>query len=166
MNIEELKTEHERANKYWYSTRQNFDDLREARINQATKVIDEELAPQKSEVDRLWQKTLDAKKAVEDKLIELAREGNRNKYELGTKLQKTHKKWYGYGYRSTPSTIYGVLEVVTRETKFPDNTSSWGRPNPGSFIIRLCNKDGKPGKKFVKWTEYEANLWKPAEETA
>ncbi len=164
MNIEELRTEKELAKQIAYSANRDFDALRRSRIEQATKIIDEELAPQKKEVGLLQQKSNDAEKAVQDKLIELAKERNQSGYELGSKLQKTQRKFAGFGYNNTSVIIYGILEVVTRETRFPDNTPSYSRPSPGSLIVRLCTKDGKPGKKFVKWTEYESKLWKPVEE--
>lgn len=163
MNLEELKTEKDRAYKAAYKAEQDFSALRQSKINEATKIIDEELTPQREERNKLRRLSAEANIAVENKLIELAQEGNQCKYALGTKLQKMQRKFGYCHYRPAETIIYGIIEVVTRDTVFPDNTASWRRPSPGSLIVRICTKDGKPGKKFVKWTEYEASQWKPVE---
>lgn len=165
MNLEELKIAKTYAEKLAYTAQEEFDSLRDGKISQATREIDEELASQREKVNLLYQDSIQAARAVEDELVELAKEeGHQGKYALGSKLQKVHRKWSGYGYRSNPETLFGILEVVTRETQFPGNTPSWNRPSNGSLIVRICTKDGKPGKKFVKWTRYESSQWKPVEE--
>ncbi len=163
MNLGELKIAKELATRIAYKAEQDFDALRRDKIQEATKIIDQELTLLRQEKESLRHQAVEAEVAVENKLVELAQEGNQCKYALGTKLQKSQRKRSGYGYNLTPKTVYGILEVVTRESQFPSNTTSWRRPSPGSLIVRLCTKEGKPGKKFVPWTTYDSSQWKPVE---
>ena len=76
--------------------------------------------------------------------------------------QITKKVSKGWGYNKTIQVLKGVVEVVTPETQMPRNLSSYSRPRIGALIVRLVNSDGKPGKKIIHLTQYEATLWKLA----
>jgi len=123
----------------------------------ARKAIEAELAPQIAEVGLLKTAWLEANKAVEDELIRLASDGSRHKYAIGTKL----RKFAPSSSRTAQKELVGVLEVVTRDTKFPDNTPGWERPDVGQFIVRLCKQDGTLGKRFETWRDNSS--WKPVE---
>lgn len=157
MTLEQLEREKTASDDAYYAASRTYNATRSAKIAEAIKAIDLELAPQKQEVDRLSTCCVSAKRAVEDELVRLAHEGNQHKYAPGTKLFRVS----GSRWNSPSTTLFGILEVVTRETQFPENTGSYRLPKPGSFIVRICTKDGSPGKKFEEWREHSG--WKPVE---
>lgn len=160
MTLEQLKREQTRVENLYYTASRAYQANRRAKLDEATKLIDAELLPEKQAMDSLSTENYKAKHAVEDELVRLANEGGQHKYSPGTKLFRVS----GSRWNSPSTTLFGILEVVTRETVFPENTSSYRVPKPGSFIVRVCTKDGNPGKKFEGWSEHSD--WKPVEETA
>lgn len=52
------------------------------------------------------------------------------------------------------------LDVVTRESKFADNLSSYSRPGVGSLILRVNKKNGEPGLKFIENRYFVRSEWR------
>jgi hypothetical protein len=134
----------------------------------------------RQQVDRninLFMATLDITKTVADlreahvkagKLMIEEKErkasaGENAPYPIGTKMHRTKSIRRAGRYRGDETTIYGVIEGVTRETVFPDTMGhrSWRKPSIGSFIIRLLKADGTPSKNFDTIGGY----WSPVDET-
>jgi hypothetical protein len=71
-------------------------------------------------------------------------------------------------YASDPKTsLYGIVEAVTRETILPDNQGRWNHPNIGSFVVRLLKADGTPSKKVEEiGSEWAISRWKLVGQTA
>jgi hypothetical protein len=83
---------------------------------------------------------------------------------VGTRYVRWERR-QSYDRKPTPwtkTTDTGVLEVVTRESRFADNLASYSRPSVGTIILRLCKKDGELGIKFASYDEFEKtqNTWK------
>lgn len=155
MTLTELQTEQARAQAQYYEAKQALESAKRKRLDIARQTIEAEFTTENQRVNRLSNVAAAAKKAVEDELVRLAQDGSRSKWAVGTKLQrgKTTHSW------KQPQIEYGILEVMTRETELPANMASYSKPNIGELIVRLCNKDGTPGKRLdVYWRN---RGWKP-----
>ena len=157
MNLDELKAVRDARSIAYYAATAAIDNLRNEKLRAAKEQIELSLTVELNAARALRTAMFEAEKAVEDELIRLALDGLRSKWPVGTRLKRTVG---GYGSRSV-SVEFGVLEVVTRETEFPDNTASYNKPHIGDLIIRLCNKDGNPGKRF--YDSWRGQEWSPVE---
>ena len=84
-------------------------------------------------------------------------ESNRDN-RIGMKVSKKVRKDRSLWSRSEAmETIYGIMEVRSPETRFPDNMRYL--PSMGSKFVRLMKKDGTVGmridERFTNWTVVE-----------
>jgi hypothetical protein len=78
---------------------------------------------------------------------------------VGKKVCRTVER---LSYRNTvrdAKTVYGVIEICTPSSRFPEGTASWRLPQPGAAFVRLLKKDGTPGLGFAT----DVNDWKLVE---
>jgi hypothetical protein len=92
-----------------------------------------------------------------------AQAGENAPYPIGTKMKCTKLVRRHGRYRGDETTIYGVVEGVTRDTVLPMTMGcrSWRKPAIGSYIVRILKADGTPGKNF----EELYDRWTPMDET-
>lgn len=132
--------------------------LRSESIAIATAQIDATLVNEKAEVDALQVHVFDVKRAIEnERIAESTKKGlriNDRICPIGTKLKRVENKG-----KYNQKVQFGVVEVRTRETVLPENIASYKEPSIGKCFIRICNKDGKPGRRIAEWV----NQWEIAE---
>lgn len=73
-------------------------------------------------------------------------------------------RWATGSWYHSPGTFLqdaiGIFEIVSFDSKFPENLSEYSRPKVGSYIVRLLKKDGTPSLKFDKYNHLGSN-WLP-----
>lgn len=133
---------------------------RVARIEAATKLIDAELAPEYdarlAELNESWRAAKSAleKSQVADGIKESA-------YPVGTELAGWKQaRQYGWGPNNNPFKLVakGIVEIVTPDTVFPANWK-YSVPSVGTCIVRLLDKNGRPGKKVETLNHYRGHKW-------
>ena len=148
----QARTEYNQANYAMY-------EAIEKKLELARDEITQSFAAEKEAVDELKRKLEDAQHAVEQEIIRQAISGEDGLMPSGTRVYRQH---YSGGYLAKPAFIYGVVEVRTPLTKFPDNRASWAIPDVGSRFVRICKSDGTPGKRI----ECFNTDWKPCPKEA
>ena len=149
--MEKDMTEVEKAKEAYEQASRAFRDIERAQT-EAESVARQEVRRRFAERLEAARKLLIARKIVlDDAKIAAAS----HPWEGKKVWRKDHVGWLG----RTVVTIYGVVQIRVRETKFPANTTDYRMPNLGEPFVRLLTKDGKPGLKFETMRE-----WKLAEE--
>jgi hypothetical protein len=162
MDIEALGTAEREARESYYQADRALKQLMNELVRTATERIRQEHISEASDVSRKYDAYRLAKKAMEDAEIEESQQKILTTTN-GTVL-KAGDRVTGYkpsNWRNAEKTVTGIVEVVTRDTVFPDNTASYSRPPLAAFIVRLLTKDGTPGKKFETLDGYVT--WKKVE---
>lgn len=103
-----------------------------------------ELRTIEAKADALFQEAWDAAKIAEAK----------PEYPVGTILQEWRRRKFDYHGPLHPTGRKGVVEIVTRDSRFAAGRIS---PSCGTVICRLLRKDGTPGMQF----EHYLGLWHP-----
>ena len=89
-----------------------------------------------------------ATELVEQERIANAQAGKgEGKYKPGQVLCKWHHERWTDSWSDTKER--GIVEVFTRESMLPVNTSSYSRPSIGSLVLRLLKADGTPSRKVL-----------------
>lgn len=136
--------------------------------------IDELKAKEAARIDAEYAEKLAAAKQrrettgarVDAEKSRLALAGEGAPWPVGTRLAKRkliHSGYYNRVAAPRYNILFGILEAVTSATAFPTNTAYYSLPPIGKYIVRICTKDGTPGKKFELLTEHEQSQWKPVE---
>ena len=69
-------------------------------------------------------------------------------FPAGTKVKYVPDRRFSFRVDKMDGQL-GVIEVWTKESRYPDNMR-WGMPHPGDIVIRFLKKDGSPSLKFVR----------------
>jgi hypothetical protein len=80
-------------------------------------------------------------------------------------LWETRDKWNKNAHNApmflSPTGQKAVIQFFRNGDLVPDNTK-WRRPLHGEVIIRVLNKDGKPGKRLERWDAvHNKDCWLP-----
>lgn len=84
--------------------------------------------------------------------------------EIGThmRLWDWPSTWHGYKREEmVPTDTYGVVEIRTDDTEFPENAVCL--PEVGERFVRIFRKDGKRGLRFSKLRG--SDTWRPLRKT-
>lgn len=132
----------------------------EARVRIAAQ-IDEEFPEWRQANDQ----ATEAQRAFYDARIEDARARlSAMNYGRGVLVEWETKKGQWFSERKNwhyESGRRGTIEVVDRNTQFPDNMADYRRPALGDMIIRLLKKDGTPSKQVINLMNGIPNWWLP-----
>lgn len=109
-------------------------------------------------IKSLGRDALEKRTAYEEALEQAASLDENAPYPIGTKM--TREEGVGGVWSRRTETALGVLEVVTRQTEYPQNCLQ--RAEVGDYIVRYLKKDGKPGLKWSGWNG-GWNPWKPCD---
>lgn len=155
--VDELRKIEEKHRMAWAEARDAYSELRGEAIRAATAKIDASLADIDAEVDALRDVYTASERDVEDAKVAVSARGGLKTDDgvlpVGTKVQRQKQKTY------ETVTQFGIVEVHTRQTLLPDRMAGWKVPSIGDVFVRLCMKDGTPGKRI---SEHRSD-WKIAE---
>ena len=154
MTLEQLRIEEQKAYRAYYEAEGALESTVRERVKDAKNAIIASLSAEYEKVGALSNAARDAKIATENELIRLAQDGSRCKFEIGQRLRRIKNSASSWRAETIE---FGILEVVTRDTVFPDNIAGYTKPNVGNLIVRICTKDGKPGKRFVDYRSH--HVW-------
>ncbi len=78
---------------------------------------------------------------------------------VGTKVRRENYVRYYGSSKPEPTYEYGIVEVWTSESLYPDNRAT--RPSLGDLVVRLLKKDGTTGLKFedVSHSQWQKEKW-------
>lgn len=144
------------AHTAWRKRVDGCEILKRAAIEDATKNIEAFFdLVYGEELEVLEAAAAEAQDALDTALEQEALSGIGAPYPVGTRLFKTTQKhsW------EAPTTTYGVVDVMTRQSEFPSNESGWRRPQIGTFIVRQLVAGGERGKKY----DTSFRDWKPVD---
>jgi hypothetical protein len=157
---EDLREQTDAANNAFHKLQRKYNEaVREAK-HEAEKNIEMFFNTiYRADLLRLGREAIDIQDALIAETERVALEGNESPWPLGTKVTKEES--IGHAYLRNKRTVFGIFEVVTRESVFADNLADYSRPSVGTVIVRYLNKDGSPLKKIARHT-YD---WKPVDPT-
>jgi hypothetical protein len=145
--LEQLKLAEDRARAAYWEAKRAVDVAKSKQLRQAQMEIEDRFLLQYGTLAPLRKQFQDAVSALEDEKIRMALSGEDGKLPVGTRVRR---KDYG-GYGTKPTFIYGVIEVRTRQTEFPQNLADYSIPSLGSRFVRICKADGTPGKRIARY---------------
>ena len=96
--------------------------------------------------------------AVEAEKERIALSGDSAPLPLGTRLEEWHQDRWSKTESRTGRV--GIFEAITATSEHMSN-KVWGRAKRGDYVVRLLKKDGSPAKKYERWTDYVARVWRP-----
>jgi len=154
MSVQRLRQRHNEAKAEYYKVyRQRIDSYNTALESAKAKIqlfIDSVYLTKLNELEA---KTNQAQNELETELEQIALTGEGAPYPLETKLQREvqKKRW------DPISTIYGVVEVITRTSVHPKHQHYV--PQVGQFVVRHVDAKGKPVIKY----DTSFHGWKPVD---
>ena len=148
MNIDELRKAMQDANASYSTAQKAVDDDKRRRIREASEQINADMEEAYNAVRILSSHAYDARMAYETAYAE-AQASAFFTLDDGTTLKAGDvvSMVRASSWRRERKTLTGVVEVVNHSTSFPANLT-YGRPQIGSFIVRLRTADGKIGVRF------------------
>lgn len=145
MTLEQLKREQRRAEDAYYEASRAYQANRRAKFDEATKIIEAELLPQKDAVDSLSAENYEAKRAVEDELVRLANEGGQHQYAPGTKLFRVSgSRWIPWLPKMSAEQFYdfckkhGSCSAGLRSIRGKSLAEWWGTSRHGGWMLYFC----------------------------
>jgi hypothetical protein len=159
----QLKAEWCKANAAEDAARRKYESERDSRLSVARAQILADLEPLDKERARLNREAHDARVRYEAALVEEAKAGDGAPYPIGTVMCEWDLEGSSWDRKRkfVPTGKRGVVEVWTRESVVSAALGRYSWPDPGTFIIRIFKKDGKPGTAFVKLGSWRADGWHP-----
>lgn len=118
---------------------------------EAERKIDAELQAEFGEqLTALYRAMLDAKDQLRDGKDRIARIGEGGFAKPGERFVEWNRRWPSSPLTKTGRV--GIVECVTKDSRFSERLSNWRAPSIGSFIIRFLKKDGTPSANFIAGT--------------